>query len=436
MLLPPKPVEIAFQEFLKELPPDYHELAYEFRAFTRSRKFKSPAQLLQVVMLYCGLDKALRETAGDFTLLEEQITDTAIHERLKGCGPWLKALLHGLLPAGARTLPGHLRIVVVDGSSIQGPGAEGTDYRLHLALDLVSLTFREVHVTGAEGGERVDRYGFEEGDVVLMDRGYNQPGALLDWDARGVLAVVRLNPKAMPLSLCSEDGMANPGPERLDLAKHLREVADVRVTVPVWLRAQQRRGRGWVHACRLPPEEAEAARRRCRQSARRKGRTPGADTLYLAGWVLVFTTVPPDVLDGEAILALYRARWQVELAIKRLKTVLNLDQLRTKARSALGEVWMYGKLLYALVIERRLQKLGIAQDRLDQPRQATPWRLLKLVRRQVDAWILDMGRWQEAHWPACRHVITERPRQRTLQTLPDRVIQLLDSCRKLGWCAP
>lgn len=82
MVVPPKSEDIAFEEFLKELPADYSEMAYEFKAFTRSRKIKTPAQLLQVVMLYCGLDHVLRETAGVFTLQEDRITDTAIHKRL------------------------------------------------------------------------------------------------------------------------------------------------------------------------------------------------------------------------------------------------------------------------------------------------------------------------------------------------------------------
>ena len=125
MTLPPAPaVEIAFEKFLKELPPDYAALAYQFKAFVRARKIKSPAQLLQVAMLYCGLDQALRSTAGSFALLQQRITDMAIHRRLKACGPWLKALLHALLP-GTATASTSFRLLVVDGSSLQGPGAPG-----------------------------------------------------------------------------------------------------------------------------------------------------------------------------------------------------------------------------------------------------------------------------------------------------------------------
>jgi hypothetical protein len=70
----------------------------------------------------CGVDAVLREVAGNFTLLPQRITDTALHKRLKACGPWLKALLQRMLP-GLDKLAGQLRFIVVDGSSVQGPGA-------------------------------------------------------------------------------------------------------------------------------------------------------------------------------------------------------------------------------------------------------------------------------------------------------------------------
>lgn len=79
-------------------------MAYEFKAFTRSRKIKTPANLLQVVMLYCGLDHVLLETAGVFTLQEVRITDAGLHKRLKACEPWLKALLPKILTSNKRII--------------------------------------------------------------------------------------------------------------------------------------------------------------------------------------------------------------------------------------------------------------------------------------------------------------------------------------------
>ncbi len=63
MNLPPTETDIAFEQFLQELPEDYDQLARKFKAFCRARKIKTPAQLLRVEMSYCGLDQALREVA-------------------------------------------------------------------------------------------------------------------------------------------------------------------------------------------------------------------------------------------------------------------------------------------------------------------------------------------------------------------------------------
>ena len=66
MSLPFENVDTTFESFLQELPEDFRELGMEFKAFARSRKIKTPEQLMQVVMNYCGLDAVLRETAGNF----------------------------------------------------------------------------------------------------------------------------------------------------------------------------------------------------------------------------------------------------------------------------------------------------------------------------------------------------------------------------------
>jgi hypothetical protein len=41
--LPLSESDIAFEQFLQELPEDYDQLAREFKAFSRARKIKTPA---------------------------------------------------------------------------------------------------------------------------------------------------------------------------------------------------------------------------------------------------------------------------------------------------------------------------------------------------------------------------------------------------------
>ena len=128
MQLPLTDADTLFEELLQDLPPTVSQMAREFKAFVRAKKVKTPEHLLRIVFLSCGLDKPLREVAGTFTALYESITDQSVAERLRACGPWVKALLRQMLPMSAvATLPQELRFLVIDASCIQAPGATGTD---------------------------------------------------------------------------------------------------------------------------------------------------------------------------------------------------------------------------------------------------------------------------------------------------------------------
>ena len=112
--------------------------------------------------------------AGTFTALYASITDQAVAERLRACGPWVQELLRQMFPmATVETLPAGRRFVVLDASSIQAR-ATGTDHRLHIAMDLVSLQFLEVLVSDVHTGETLKHFTFAPGDIAVADRGYAQ----------------------------------------------------------------------------------------------------------------------------------------------------------------------------------------------------------------------------------------------------------------------
>src|SRR5206468_5642154 len=81
-------------------------------------------------------------------------------------------------------------------------------------------------------------------------------------------------------------------------------------------------------ACSLSPEAAERARQAKRKKASKLQRQLKEQTLFLAGWVLVITSLPVQSWSTSQVLALYRARWQTELVYKRMKQVLRLNHLR------------------------------------------------------------------------------------------------------------
>lgn len=172
-----------------------------------------------------------------------------------------------------------------------------------------------------------------------------------------------------------------------------------------------------VLAARLPPEAAALARHRKYQQAQKHSRTPSAATLTLADWVLVVTTLAPDWTLAD-VLRLYRARWQVELVLKRMKQLLRFNQLRSTHRTTVETT------VRALLVAWALQDGIVAEVRalLSTPMQAvlpvvSTWLLvglgLETLRQQVQhTWSLARLR---TCLPRLRRFLCSRPRRREHQ---------------------
>ncbi|MGF1614510.1 MAG: IS4/IS5 family transposase, partial [Gammaproteobacteria bacterium] len=145
--------------------------------------------------------------------------------------------------------------------------------------------------------------------------------------------------------------------------------------------------------------------------------------------------LPDPILEGLRLLSMLQRYylWYMELVIKRLKSLLDIDRLRAREHSALAALYLHGKLLYAPVLEKRVRRrCGEDWNRLDRPRRATPWRVWKLLRQELAIAISGVLNWNMSRWQACVEVMQERPRRRPLQTLPHRVNQLIAYCQANG----
>ena len=119
-------IDSTFEALLQDLPSDLSDLAKECGAFCRERKIKNVPQLLQVVLLYAGLDFSLRETAGVLTLLGTKISDQAVKERLDGCRVWLSLVLQKMLPSLPVEMEARIgrRWLLIDGSTVARSGSQ------------------------------------------------------------------------------------------------------------------------------------------------------------------------------------------------------------------------------------------------------------------------------------------------------------------------
>jgi hypothetical protein len=423
----PHSTNILFDQFIQELPSNYHEMAYEFEAFARARKIRSPLHLLEVIMLYCGLDLSLRSCAGQIAQTQGYISDTSVNSRLEASVPWVKAMLVSVFGFEKAVNSGSLRFIVIDGSTVQEPGAKGTTYRLHVAIDLIKLTFQQVELTTNKEGEHLDHYCIGEGDVVLLDRGYNQPKTLVPFIDRGGDVILRYNAHSM--NLFNRDDEMN----KIDGQEKLYQLDESPAAIPVYLCHDGKRIDGYLHALPLPEEKAQEARRKAKQRAKKKGGTASKKTLYISGWVLIFTSLPIEILDTQTASAMYRVRWQVELTIKRMKSLLNVDKLRAFKESKLAELYLYGKLLYAAVVEKIAnRRFPNAKIGMVKSRTITPWRLWNLTKEALRADIVVCFPYIEKYAADALKSMTERPRKRKLQTLPEPIVNLIGRCCEMG----
>jgi hypothetical protein len=423
--MPLHEVASKYEALRQELPPESTQLARECHAFARARVLESPDDLLYLVLLYSIGDLSLREIAGVCTGSGKPLTDEAVRQRLAACPQWLERLLGKVLPAQAlpERTEGPWQLVICDGSQISGPGAQGTDYRWHVAYDPVAQRVHDLQVSDVHTGESLTRFRWGPGMVVLGDRNFAKAPALLATRASGAHVVVRMTPQY--LGLWTKAGVP------FDLVAALRAAgAQARVSFALQIR-EEKNGQVlpvWIHALHLNEAHCNRARRRAKRHARRRGRTLRAHTLFLSEWVLVLTTLPPTDLDAEAIVELYRIRWQVELVIKRYKSLLAAAQVRAKRGSPLAMVYLTGKLLFALLVERRaVARLGREWTQMLTVRVATWWRVWHLLAKELQDAVLDTVRWSEWDWRAVLRALAERPRHRQLQVLPPAVASWLRS---------
>jgi hypothetical protein len=392
--------DTTFEKILQEIPAEVGMLAREFGAFTRKRAIRTPEELLRAVLLYSGLDQSLREVAANFTQNGCRMSDEAVRWRLSTCEAWLQEMLSAIMPKQKEERStGRLRFKIVDSTNIQAPGAVTSDYRLHLLWDHSEQRLGDLLLTDSKTGESLQLFEWHEGDVVLADAGYAKAEQLTAVRASGAEFVVRCAPKQIRLYL--------PSGERLKVVDELETLGPGKtlVTMNVMIGSKTGMQKAWLHAYRLPEEKAREARRRLKRRAQKKyGGKVSKEILFLVDWVLLLTSLPPETASAKVVGKLYRGRWQIEIVIKRLKSVLDLDALRARRGSRLAKVYLLGKLLYSLIVERRTLRLTRARD--------VEWRLWKLIARQIKASIEFPKQPNPEIANDVLKVLKERPRKR------------------------
>jgi hypothetical protein len=276
------------------------------------------------------------------------LTSVALHKWMRKMGSFLAALLAAVTNVTgqfAADLWGDYEILIVDATSVERPGSEGTNARVHYVLRLTDLERVEIQVTDEKEGESFRRFVemMRRGQLWVGDRGYANPPGIASVVSRGADVLVRYARGSLPLYDVHGHLLDVPSKmSRLHRPGQLRE----------WAACVHPRGeapiRGRLCAVRLPEDKAEQARQRLH---REMGSKVTAESLAMAAFVIVFVTVPKARLSTEQVIELYRLRWQVELTIKRDKSIAGLDRL-PNFRDDTIRSWLLAKLLLCQIAHR------------------------------------------------------------------------------------
>jgi len=333
------------------LPAGWREAAREQGALRRARKVKDPETLLRLVLLHAGAGLSLRQATARAKIQGlASISDVALLKRLRSAESWLRWMTREMLRRsryGSEFLTADTgrRLRVVDATAVQEPGATGTSWRVHYSLSLPTLVCDFFEVTDNRGAETYKRLPIQSGDIVLADRGYCHREGAAYVRKRGGDVVVRLNTTSFPL-VDAKTGRP------FQLLPRLRTLRGRKPKEwGVGFEASSGTYAGRLCAIRKSAAAVRRAKERIIKIAKKKRKQVMPQTLEAAEYVFVLATVAATTFDTETVLELYRARWQVELAFKRLKSLMQAGHV-PKYDEASARAWIQAKLLAVLLIER------------------------------------------------------------------------------------
>ena len=325
-------------------------------ALVRRREIRSAEALLRLALAWGPGGLSLRAAAAWAGVIGlADLSDTAVMNRLRRAASWLGEVAGALLRRGAEAcappglLPGR-RLRIADGSHLSAPGGK-PQWRLHATYDPATGSFTDLGLTDEHGAESFERTHWQAGDVALGDRGYARPPALQQILAAGADFIVRTGWTRLRLLDAAGAPLAW---ERIFGQLAVGEIAEQAVLIDPSGKGRRSRGEAAFPArlivLRLSPEAAaRAAKAQHRRQNRCRSHRPLQPlTVQATNYLMLVTSLPAEIAARD-VLEAYRLRWQVELAFKRLKSLLGLDRLPAKSE-ALARSWLLAHLILALLI--------------------------------------------------------------------------------------
>ena len=350
--------------------------ARETLAFQRPREVKSGVDLLRLVLAYCLGLTGLRLTAAWAEGIGlASLSNVALLGRLRNCSAWLEVIVARLLApfpegagptaAGRGAMTGEGRLLrLIDATVVCKAGKSarenGRVWRIHAGFDLPHdgqpERFSAFELTDEKEAERIERLAVIAGEIRIADAVHCKADGLAQVIAAGADVVVRASWQSA--RWLDKDGAP------LDLVLALVRNTCGIIDQPVWL---GRKGAEPVAlrlvAVKMPKDKAVQSVLKTRKEAKSDGRQIQPGTLIAAEWVILVTSLTAADYGADRVLELYRLRWRIEIAFKRLKSIIGLET-PPGACPQTAKAWVLCHLIAVLLTEARLSAFG------DSPRRA------------------------------------------------------------------
>jgi transposase len=218
---------------------------------------------------------------------------------------------------------------------------------LHYSIDLFTLANREFLITDGKTGEKLANFqSLGKDDIAVADRIYGSAQGIAHLRKQGADYVLRLRAGAIRIN--DEQGV------KIDVAQrfsHLMAWGYGEFTG--WSRIEGEQAPVPVRVCAVRKDvfaEWNGMQRLKKENGCTHGGKPvSAVQQEYNKYIIVLTSLGKEV-SAEQVLQLYRMRWQIELAFKRLKSLFGYNEMPARKPENI-KTWFYGKLLLAALSE-------------------------------------------------------------------------------------
>lgn len=347
---------------------DLEDLADSTGVITRKRKFSAITLLRTLV--FTALKHRIPKPA-DFKRTALQfgvdVSKAAIPARFTDAlVAFLRAVLdrtvERLLTAKTATLvslQGFARIYLGDGTTValpdeyaaQFPGCGGTAgscraaLKIQLLWEILSGAVRRLVIESGKSSDATSPIAEEQvpaGSLMVFDLGYfsldrfrRLTNAGVSWVSRLQFGVTVYDSADRELSL-------------LEYLQRLYSAGERLIDMTVVLGVEHRL-RCRLIAVRVPQETAARRRQAAHAKATKHGRAASQDYLRWQDWTIFVTDCAAERLTWQAVVVLYRARWQIELMFKIWKSHNGLVAHRPEASPQEQLAMVYTKLIGAII---------------------------------------------------------------------------------------